>query len=336
VSRLWLKIDETFHFRPGRDLFQIIVEDTARRNQIHPVCDYLNSLKWDGSPRLDDWLTTYGGAESTDYTRAVGSLMLIAAVRRVRQPGCKFDEMPVFISAQGKNKSSALAVLAIQDEWFSDDLPLNVDAQKTIERTEGRWIVEAAELGGMRKGGVEHLKAFLSRGTDRARMAYGRLPKSAPRQFIIIGTTNSETFLRDSTGNRRFWPVATPEFDLDILRRNRDQLWAEAAAREAAGVSIRLDPQLWASAAEQQEERRIDDPWVSIFAEKLGDFQGRLKPSDAWAVINIPEGQRTQEHNQRLGEVLRAIGFNRKKIRFGGDPEWGYYRGDSSEVFSAF
>jgi predicted P-loop ATPase len=199
------------------------------------VLDYLDGLKWDGKTRIDRWLTTYGGADDTPYVSAVGRIMLVAAARRVRRPGCKFDEMPTFESPQGKDKSTALKVLAVEEDWFSDDLPLTADSQKVIEQTTGRWIVEVAELSGMRKANVEHLKSFLSRQVDRSRMAYGRLTTEKKREFIVVGTTNETAYLKDLTGNRRYWPVKTPIFDLAALRRDRDQLWAEAAAHEAAG-----------------------------------------------------------------------------------------------------
>ena len=141
-----------------------------------PVFDYLDAL-WDGKPRVDRWLTTYAGAEDSEYVRAVGALMLIAGVRRIRKPGCKFDEMLVLEQPnQGTDKSSALAVLAVNDDWFCDDLPLNTDSKGVIEALRGRWIIEVAELSGMRKAEVEHVKSLLSRRIDRARMAYGRLP----------------------------------------------------------------------------------------------------------------------------------------------------------------
>jgi hypothetical protein len=161
LVRLYLLIDKRYDFRPGMDFFTQVISQTARRNSFHPVRDYLADLVWDDTPRLDTWLCTYAGAADTPYVRAVGRLMLVAAVRRVRQPGCKFDEMPVWESAQGLNKSQALRLLAVRDEWFSDDLPLNADGKEVIERTRGRWIVEAAELRGLRKGDVEHLKSFL-------------------------------------------------------------------------------------------------------------------------------------------------------------------------------
>jgi hypothetical protein len=332
ISRLWLQIEQQFSFRPSKEYFVEVITDHARRDTFHPVCDFLDGLTWDGVPRLDRWLVTYGCADDTPYTRSVGAIILMAAVRRARQPGCKFDEMPVFESAQGLNKSSALAVLAVRDEWFTDDLPLNADSQKVIERLAGRWIVEAAELAGMRRGDIEHLKAFQSRRRDCARPAYGRMSKDAPRQSIIIGTTNSDSYLRDGTGNRRFWPVKVGRFALDALKRDVDQLWAEAAVREARGESIRLDPSLWPSAGEQQELRCVEDPFFGRFREVLGDLEGKLKAEDAWAILNLPPGQRTQEHNARLGAAMIACGFERKKARFGGkNPDWAYVRGDGSQ-----
>ena len=293
MERLWLTIDEKYRFRPMKDFFWTVVEDEARRHGFHPVVDYLAGLHWDGKPRIDKWLSTYGGAEPTPYTDAVGALMLIAAVRRVRKPGCKFDEMVVLESEQGTEKSSALRILAVNDDWFHDDVPLNADGKRVMEALAGRWIVEAAELNGMRKGEVEHLKAFLSRTHDRARMSYDRYPTEGKRQCIIVGTTNSGSYLRDNTGNRRFWPVLIKQFDTNMLRRDRDQLWAEAASREAQGASIRLDRSLWAAAGGEQALRRIADPWEEIIAEHLDNREGKLTVEDAWKIVGVGEAIRT-------------------------------------------
>jgi predicted P-loop ATPase len=199
----------------------------------------------------------YGGGEDTEYIRAVSALMLIAAVRRVRSPGCKFDEMVVIEQeTQGTEKFTMLATLAGCEDWFLDDLPLNIHGKEVIESLRGRWIVEAAELSGMRRADIEHLKSFLSRQIDRARMAFGHFVLEVPRQCIIVGTTNVVEYLKDTSGNRRFWPVRIQQFKIAALRHVRDQLWAEAAAREAAGASIRLDPKLWPKAAEEQEQPR--------------------------------------------------------------------------------
>jgi len=331
MEKLWLAVDAKYNFLPQFDFFIRVVRETARRNSFHPVRDYLDGLKWDEAPRIDGWLTNYAQADSTPYLRAVGKNMLVAAVRRVRHPGCKFDEMPVFESPQGKNKSSALRVLAVEEDWYSDDLPLNADSKKLIEQTIGRWIVEVPELSGMRKVDIEHLKSQLSRQVDHARMSYGRMPTEKKREFITVGTTNDDKYLRDPTGNRRYWPIKTPAFDLEALKRDRDQLWAEAAAREAKGESIRLDPSLWDAAAIEQGKRTVEDPWIDAIRALLGDMKGKITSADAWALIGLPAGQRTQQHNQRFGSAMTTLGWERTKVRIDGAQTWGYVRGRERE-----
>jgi hypothetical protein len=350
TTRIYMMMDQQFHFLPAKGLLQDVLADTARLNEFHPVQDYLRGLRWDGTERLDTWLTDYGGAPENDYTRAVGKLMLIAAVRRVYEPGCKFDEMVVFEGPQGSERSTALSTLAVDPDWFSDDLPLNADSAKVIERIKGRWIVEAAELSGMRRGDIEHIKAFLSRRIDRARPAYGHFLLEAPRQCIIVGTTNDDNYLRDLTGNRRFWPVLTPKWRLKDLKDDRDQLWAEAREREADGASIRLPRKLWPDASREQTKRTIADPYVEQLAKYLNTrttwdrdghevvepLYGRIRSTDAWDIIGLPVGQRTQSHNERLGNAMRALGWRRLKQRFGSgsEPEWAYVRDEPGEEAS--
>jgi len=333
VKELWLLVEERYRFLSTKDFFFTVVEEAARRNAFHPVRDYLDGLAWDGEKRLDRWLVTYGGAQDTEYACAVGAITLVAAVRRVRKPGCKFDEMLIFeMPTQGKDKSTAIQVLAVRDEWFSDDLPLNSDGKRVIEQTRGKWIVEASELSGMRKSDVEHLKAMLSRTSDRARLSYDRLTTDRRRQFVIIGTTNATYYLRDTTGNRRFWPVAVTGFDLVALARDRDQLWAEAAAREAsAGASIRLDSKLWFAAGEEQEEREIADPWLEVLRAATNGFKGKILGEDAWKLVRMSPDRRTQDHNGRLGGAMRTLGFEHKPLRFDGKLKKCYARGSTDE-----
>jgi hypothetical protein len=334
VDRIWLQIEQSFHFCPARGLFLTVINDTAKLNSFHPVCDYLDSLRWDGVPRIDQWLTTYGGAADNDYTSAVGAIVLIAAVRRVRQPGCKFDEMLVLEQPkQGTDKSSALAILAVKTEWFSDDLPLNIQGKAVIEALRGRWIIEAAELSGMRRADIEHLKGLLSRQVDRARMSYDRLVSEVPRQSIPIGTTNSLEYLRDTSGNRRFWPVQVESFDLKALREDRDQLWAEAAAREAEGASIRLDPKLWSLAQREQEWRLTQDPWHQLLSDQLGEYdRAKISTESIWAILDHKPAQRGQEQSRRVGEAMRKLGWDRPNVagnvRIGGKLVSGYVIGE--------
>ena len=328
LDKLWLTIDETFGFLPRKDFFKTVVEEAARRCAFHPVLDYLGGLTWDGVPRIDRWLVDYGGADATEYACAVGALLLIAAVRRVRKPGCKFDEMLIFENPQqGTNKSTALKVLAVREEWYSDDLPLSSDGKRVIEMTRGKWIIEASELSGMRRSEVEHVKGMLSHTADRARLSYDKLTTERPRQFVVVGTTNAAHYFRDTTGNRRYWPVRVARFDLDALEGDRDQLWAEAAAREAASASIRLEEKLWAAAGEQQDERLIDDPWLDVVGARIGDLNGKILNVDAWTIVELPTERRTQEHNGRLGSVMKLLGFERKALRIEGKMAKCYVRG---------
>jgi predicted P-loop ATPase len=208
------------------------------------VRDYLDALVWDEKPRLDRWLIEYAGAEDTPYVRAVGRAMLIAAVRRARLPGCQFDTMLVLEGLQGVGKSAALRALAVNEDWFTDGVHVGAGSREVIEATAGKWIVELSEISHMGKGDAAALKAFLSAREDTGRPAYQREAVKVPRHFVIIGTTSASEYLTDSTGNRRFWPVHVEGFDIDRLRADRDQLWAEAAAAEASNESIDVPPEV--------------------------------------------------------------------------------------------
>lgn len=330
LTELWLATDTTFGFRPSKDFFYDVTQNLAHANKFHPVLDYLTSLTWDGEPRLNTWLITAAKAADTEYVRAVSSLMLIAAVRRVTEPGCKFDEMVVLESGQqGLMKSTALRTLCPHDHWFSDDLPLNVDAKQIVERTLGKWLIEASDLSGMQVSRVEQLKGMLSRQVDGpVRLAYGRLPVEQRRQFIIVGTTNSYSYLTDSTGNRRFWPIRVSQFDVPWIKTHRDQLWAEAYVRERAGESIRLSPSLYGYATHQQERRRVEDPWEIAIEEKFPRSERhRLTPEDVWAAIGMFDvGKRDTASNARLLKAMHQLGFRRLSIRMGDKVVKGFAR----------
>lgn len=332
LRELRLLIDERYTFRLQKEFFVDVVTRYAWRNRFHPVRDYLDGLTWDRTPRLDRWLIDYAGAPDTTYVRAVSRLILVAAVRRIRLPGCKFDEMVILESEQGTNKSTALKIVAVRDEWFADDLPLDGDTKRLMEQTGGKWIVEAGELKGMSKSDVAQLKSCLSRQVDEARLSYDRKPTIAPRQFVIIGTTNeTEGYLRDTTGNRRFWPVLIQAFKLAELAAVRDQLWAEAAAAEAAGESIRLDPALYGAAQGEQAAREIDDPIEIALRDALGDSRGTIKTLDVWEILDIAPGKATQDQNARVGAAMRRLGWESTRRRFGGARQYAYERGADHE-----
>lgn len=332
IKRIYLEVDRKFEFLPKKELFWMVVEVEARENSFHPVEQYLNSLQWDGIDRLDTWLIDYCGAKNSVYIRSVGKIMFVAAVRRIFQPGVKFDEMVVLESAtQGKSKSELFAVMAVNEEWFTDNLELNMDTKRQIETIKGRWIIEVPELEGMRKYEVEKIKSLLSRQKDIARLAYDRNVSEYPRQCIIVGTTNREVYLRDSTGNRRFWPVSVEKIDIDAFKKDIHQLYAEAVCLEKQGFSIRLNKALWSDAAFEQEKRYVEDPFETIIADAIGDQNGKIRALTVWDIVELPKGHRNQSHNCRIGEAMTKLGFKRTKLRFGGPPEWCYVRGTKRE-----
>lgn len=340
LNALWFQLEEEFHFRPSFEFFDKTVRHLAWSNPFHPVREYLSTLHWDGTPRIDTWLRDYGGVEgyaTTDddaYLRAISGMVLVAAVRRVRSPGCKFDEMLVFESSQGMEKSSALRALCPHEDWFTDDLELNITSQKLIEQTLGKWIVEAADLAGHKRAEVEQLKAMLSRQVDGpVRMAYARMPIERPRQFILVGTTNALHYLIDQTGARRFWPVRVGQFNVKGIIAARDQLWAEAAAREAAGESIRLRQELWHVAGRHQEERREFDAWEDTIDELImaaspkSDGKIRIATTVIWDMLGIEVARRDRFGAVRISEIMQRRGFHRKKVTLDGKTVVGYESG---------
>jgi predicted P-loop ATPase len=323
-----------FGFDPGRDHTRDALNMLCLENPHHPIRDYLDKIKWDGTSRLSELLPRYFGAENTPLNAAIGRIMLIAAVRRVRKPGCKFDTIAVLEGMQGTGKSTALSILAGVENFSDNDL-LARDPKAQMEALEGIWIYEICELEGLSRADTGRVKAFASRQTDRARPAYGRFREDRQRQCIFVGTTNEDKYLRDLTGNRRWWPVKTGAIDLDALTADRDQLWAEAAHWEAKGEYIVLAESLWADAAREQEARLEDDPWTETLAtvETYGivvtfDHYKRVKTKDLFGtVLNIPPGQQKQFQAKQLAGLMRKLGWEGPRLlRFGGDSLRGYQK----------
>ena len=208
----------------------------------------------------------YLNCEDTPLNSACVRKTMIAAVARVRKPGCKFDTILVLEAPEGFNKSSAWQVLA-GEENFSDEKIIGKESREVQEQLATIWIHENADLAGMKKAEVETVKAFASRTVDRARPAYGHFQKNQPRHSIEVGTTNSDEYLQSQTGNRRFWPMRVLRaIDLEKLKEDRLQLWGEAAHYQSKGESLTLDESMWPDAGVEQEKRRVKDPWEAVLA----------------------------------------------------------------------
>lgn len=321
---------ERFSFDPGKDNTIEATSYICLENSFHPIRDYLDGLKWDGSPRIEAWLNKYMGADDTALNRSIARIVLVAAVRRAREPGVKFDNILVLEGIQGTGKSSALQVLAGKDNFSDNDL-LSLDAKQQMEALEGIWIYEIGELSGMNKTETNRVKAFASRQVDRGRPAYGRFREDRARQVIFVGTTNDDTYLRGPTGNRRFWPVKTASIDLGALESDRDQLWAEAAQIEREGASIALPPELWGLAAIEQNARMEESPWLDVLSRVAGEVSnGNERVSSDFIFTEylvIPVERRQQYQMKQVASLMTKLGWSGPKtVKFRGASLRGYTR----------
>ena len=253
------------------------------KHEFHPVQNYLNGLKWDGVHRAEHLFIDYLGAEDNLYTRTVTRKWLVAAVARAMRPGVKFDNLVVLVGAQGIGKSYLGNLLG--RGWFSDTFG-TVQGKDAYEQLKGCWIIEIAELSAMKKAEVESVKMFISKQEDNYRGAYREFSKVNKRQCVFYGTTNDDSFLRDRTGNRRFWPIAVNKdkalFDVfDMTDHDIDQIWAEAVELFRRGESLYLDSEVTALAVKEQEKFMTLDPRQGV----IEDYLDKLLPAN-WDSLN--------------------------------------------------
>jgi hypothetical protein len=317
-------ISNYYGFDPGRNNMHDAAVQVCLRRCFDPICDYLDSLAWDGVKRLDGWLASYLSATDTPLNREIGKLALVAAVRRARKPGTKFDQIVVLEGPEGTLKSTAIELMAGQEN-FSDQTILGLRDLEQQERLRGKWLYEIADLSGIKRAEVEHVKAFASRTHDRARPAYGRTLKEQPRRCVFFGTTNDESYLKSSTGNRRFWPVKTGAIDIEKLRTDRNHLWAEAAHVEASGCSLVLPEKLWPQAREVQDERYTEDVWQLTIDEYCAHRKDTSVTEILREALRIDVGKWGQVEQNRVAACLRRK-FERYQKRDGVDREWRYRR----------
>ena len=287
LGALQIYLEHVYGLYTPSKLKGILLAIAAERGY-HPIRDYIESLPaWDGVPRVDTLFVDYLGAADTAYTRAVARKMMVAAVARVYRPGVKFDSVVVLNGPQGMGKSSFFARLG--GRWFSDSLTIGDMKDKAApEKLQGYWILELGELAGLKKVDVETVKAFITRQDDKFRHSYGYSVEDHPRQCIIVGSTNNgDGFLRDITGNRRFWPVTCttsgkhrPWEVAEVV----DQLWAEAYRFFQQGETLYLPPEIERMAEAEQTEALESDVREGMIAEYLE----KLLPED-WDRMDLSE-----------------------------------------------
>ena len=245
---------------------------TMLKNSFHPVKDYLHGLTWDGTSRIDTLLIDYLGAADTAYTRAVTRKTLVAAVARIYAPGVKFDYVLTLVGKQGIGKSTIIKRLG--KAWYSDSFG-SVQGKEAFEQIQGVWLVEMGELAGLKKADLETVKHFISKQEDRYRVAYGRRTENFPRQCVFFGTTNNKDFLRDPTGNRRFWPVDlyvcqhTKSVFTDLTDEEINQVWAEAVTLYKAKEPLFLSKEMEEAAYKVQLEHSETDERTGLIQKYL-------------------------------------------------------------------
>lgn len=297
------------------------VEVRARANPFHPVREALEALPgWDGVRRNHTWLTRYLGVADTPYVQLVARFFLIGMIKRVMEPGCKFDYCLVLEGEQGKGKSTAVRILAWH--WFADT-DLNLDNKDSLLALPGKWVYEISEMGSLMRAEEKKQKSFLSRQEDEYRPPYGKRMQKVPRQLVFVGTTNEEEYLKDMTGGRRFWPVLCEgELDLDGLREAILLMYAEALADYRAGERCWPTPEEQAALFSPEQARRgMDEPFEDILAQWVND---RITPFStaeaAMGGLNLTADKLTPSVLTRLGMALRKLGCTRKEDRLAKDP----------------
>jgi putative DNA primase/helicase len=274
-------------------------------------------------------LVRYFGAKPSPYVHAIGTLWMISAIARVYEPGCQADYMIVLEGKQGRGKSTGLEALVPDKAWFSDT-GVTPGEKDSYQQLRGKWVYEFGELDSLKRSQITKTKNFLSAREDNYRPSFGRRNRDFPRQCVFAGTTNEPQYLEDRTGNRRFWPAACTQVDVDAIRADRDQLWAEARTRYKRGEKWWPTPELTALCEDEQIERLQRDPWEDIIGAWLAEPtepsvtpEGRPRVDrfdisdgiETHEVLRFALGKRpgdiTKQDEMRVTAILRDLGWQR-------------------------
>jgi|GEM_PF-3694792 len=318
----------------------------AEEFEVNPLLEKLDDLKWDGKPRLATWMIDYAGAEDTPLNRVVGEIALSAGYLRLKFPGAKHDAMIVFEGPQGVGKSTLVRLLAMEEQWYSDQLTIGSDPKHVIEQTQGKWMVELAELEGIKGKQASKLKHFLSSKTDAARLAYGRMMTEALRKFVLFGTVNPENgYLPRDGVNRRYWPVAVSNTGINLqgFKRDVEQIWAEVAAKlkgiecqEEAERLLVLPVELREAAAMLTSERVQTPPWITRLKDVLMSFEDepavKLKAMEIIDHLAVNDAGKNQV-GAELKQLMLDEGWTHDpRLSIKGRQCAGYYKGDKSKA----
>jgi predicted P-loop ATPase len=307
--------------RLGKDVVHQAVDVRAHERSFHPVRDYLEGLQWDGVERLVSLFPNYFGAEATAYAHAIGPMFLTSMVARILEPGCKADYMVVLEGPQGTLKSTACSILGAA--WFSDNLPDITAGKDASQHLRGKWLIEVSEMHAMGRAEATLLKAFITRTHERYRPSYGRKEVIEPRQSVFIGTTNRDTYLRDETGGRRFWPIKAGSIDTDAVVRDRDQLFAEAVSRYRESANWWPDKDFEQEHIVPEQAARYEaDVWEETIANYLDNKSKITVGEIAREALHIETQRIGTADQRRIAAALEQLGWKRQKQSWDGKRWW--------------
>jgi hypothetical protein len=288
-------VNKQFGFLPDEKPAWDIAKHLGWTNRFHPVRDYFGCLIWDGTLRLDNLFKDYFNAEPIDYLASLGSTWFILAVRRIKNDGKEFQQrvLPLLQSGQGECKGDALSILAVRPEWFSDEWDPTLSPKEMLEIFTGKLIVEHPEMDSIRKVDTGRVKIAATRVKEKARKAYDHEATERVRQYVLVATANPHTVFHDPTGNRRWYPVQVKNIDVEKLRRDRDQLWAEAVHRESAGESTEIPREFWATQAAEASKRLERSEITQTIVDELNG-------ENITELLNISDAERKNRGEQPM------------------------------------
>lgn len=315
IECIRLHLAEKFRVEFSSQTMWKAVDLVAAGNIYHPIKDVIETYKWDKVKRVDTWLMDYCGCPDTPLNRAIGRKVLCAMIARVYSPGCKFDYVLVLEGAQGIGKSTTCEILG--GEWYGD-APIDPTDKDCIPYIHSKWVVELSEMITTRKTEADRLKNFISRREDDVRLPYARSRQRFPRQCIFIGTINPDDvgYLNDTTGNRRFWPVFCDHFELEALKRDREQLLAEAIIYYKAGEDLVLPIDLVKESENEAMKRLADDPWQWIIQEWAASNPEETTVTTQFIYRNVLNGNiqgMHTGHQRRIATSLKNLGWIKRQ-----------------------
>lgn len=299
------------------------IDRVCRENSYNPIRDYLVGLKWDGVPRLEWWMQKLLGAPDTPFVKLVGPKVLISAVARAMDPGCKVDTVLVIEGPQGLKKSSAVAAL-FGDEYTAESVSIFGQHNKMVMQMMGAWCVELAEFVAILRKDQNEVKGLLSMRSDKVVLPYAKIASTHPRRQVFFATINPDEigYLTDNTGNRRYWPVSATAIDIEGIKSRRDQLWAEAFHAYSKGERWWLEGDENVVAEAQAAARMEEDAWAEPLRKAIQrEEEGRcitiseITSDEALSMIGVPNERKDKRAQMRAGAALASLGFRRGTSR---------------------